>query len=91
MHPLTYTYIQHNISTIIVHKKRKITYLYLVPSCTNRRSKYTEEEDEQILQYIAKNPFQYGGNRIWKKMETMQVRSEISGGTMYIICFCFCL
>ncbi|XP_072171160.1 uncharacterized protein [Diadema setosum] len=40
------------------------------------RSFYTAAEDKAILQYIAKHPFNYGGNQTWKKMEIMKITNH---------------
>ncbi|XP_041457848.1 probable ATP-dependent helicase PF08_0048 isoform X2 [Lytechinus variegatus] len=63
-------------------------YSYRVPSPTEDqstvvsdvtakgRSYYSPAEDEAILQYIAKHPFQYSGNKIWKRMELMKITNH---------------
>eukprot|EP00057_Strongylocentrotus_purpuratus_P008249 XP_011662723.1 PREDICTED: telomeric repeat-binding factor 2-interacting protein 1 isoform X2 [Strongylocentrotus purpuratus] len=43
---------------------------------TKGRSYYTAAEDKAILEYIAKHPYQYCGNKTWQRMEIMKITNH---------------
>lgn len=49
---------------------------YISDSHGTGRTKYTEDDDRAILQYVARHPLRYGGNVMWKKMELMKITSH---------------